>query len=48
MLYATVQKQAAVLSYLDGFWVTGVGLIALVPLVFVMRRAKGGGATPVH
>ena len=48
VLYTMVQKQAAVLSYIDGFWLTGVMLIALVPLVFVMRRAKGGGAPLAH
>ena len=48
ILYAIVQKQAVVLSYIDGFWLTGVLLIALVPLVFVMRRAKGGGAPLAH
>jgi MFS transporter, DHA2 family, multidrug resistance protein len=48
MLYAMVQKQAAVLSYIDGFWLTGVVLVALLPLVFVMRGAKGGGGPPAH
>ena len=44
----TVQNQASVLSYIDGFWLTGVVLFALVPLVFVMRRAKGGGVPLAH
>jgi DHA2 family multidrug resistance protein len=48
ILYATLQKQAAVLSYIDGFWLTGVVLIGLVPLAFVMRRAKGGEARLTH
>jgi len=48
ILYAMVQKQAAVLSYIDGFWLTGILLLALVPLVFLMRRAKAGGAPLAH
>jgi DHA2 family multidrug resistance protein len=43
LLYAIVQKQASVLSYIDGFWLMGVVLLALVPLVFVFRRAGRGG-----
>ena len=37
LLYAMVQKQAGLLSYIDGFWMMGVVLLALVPLVFAMR-----------
>jgi MFS transporter, DHA2 family, multidrug resistance protein len=48
ILYAMVQKQAAILSYIDGFWLTGVVLLTLVPLVFLMRRAKAGGAPLAH
>ncbi len=49
MLYATVQKQAAVLSYIDTFWVLAVGFMALVPLIFLLRKpAPGAGAPPAH
>src|SRR5260370_2865712 len=34
LLYVIVQKEASVLSFLDCFWVMGVVLAALVPLVF--------------
>ena len=45
-LYATLQQQAATLSYIDSFWVFGVIFLALVPLVFLMRK-PAAGAGPV-
>src|SRR6266849_4196685 len=46
LLYATVQKQAAMLSYIDSFWALGVLAMVLVPLVFVMRKPRPGAAAP--
>jgi MFS transporter, DHA2 family, multidrug resistance protein len=46
LLYATVQKQAAMLSYIDCFWVMGTLFMALVPLVFLMKRPSVGSAAP--
>jgi len=49
LLYSTVQRQAAALSYLDAFWALGWLFLALVPLVFLTRRATPGrGAPPAH
>jgi MFS transporter, DHA2 family, multidrug resistance protein len=45
-LYAMVQTQAAVLSYIDAFWVTGAVLLAMVPLVLLLRRPARGAAHP--
>jgi len=45
-IYALVQQQAAMLSYIDAFWVFGVVFLALVPLVFIMRRPGSGAAPP--
>ncbi len=48
-LYAMVQQQAAVLSYLDAFWLVGAALVAMVPLVLLLRKpASGAGAPPAH
>jgi DHA2 family multidrug resistance protein len=44
-LYATLQQQAATLSYIDSFWVFGIIFLALVPLVFLMRK-PGTGTAP--
>jgi DHA2 family multidrug resistance protein len=49
MVYAMVQKQAALLSYIDTFWVLAIGFMALVPLIFLLRKpAPGAGAPPAH
>jgi DHA2 family multidrug resistance protein len=49
LLYATVQKQAALLSYIDTFWILAVGFMALVPLIFLLRKPKPGtDAPPAH
>ena len=50
LLYATVQKQAAMLSYIDSFWVMGVIFLVLMPLVFLMKRPQpgAGAAPPAH
>ncbi len=46
LLYAIVQKQASVLSYIDGFWLLGAVMIALVPLVLLLRGSRKGAAPP--
>jgi MFS transporter, DHA2 family, multidrug resistance protein len=43
-IYAMVQQQAAMLSYIDSFWLFGVIFLALLPLVFLMRRPAPGAA----
>jgi MFS transporter, DHA2 family, multidrug resistance protein len=48
-LYAIVQTQADVLSYIDAFWVVGAVLAAMIPLVLLLRRPQpGGGPAAVH
>jgi DHA2 family multidrug resistance protein len=42
MIYAEVQRQASVLSFIELFYVLGVMFLASVPLVWVMRRPSGG------
>jgi len=36
--YASVQRQALTMSYVDAFWLLGVIMVALIPVVFIMRR----------
>jgi MFS transporter, DHA2 family, multidrug resistance protein len=45
-LYAIVQKQAAMLAFIDAFWVMGAVFLALVPLVLLMRKPQAGGPPP--
>ena len=39
-LFGMVQKQAAMLAFLDGFRLLGVILILLLPLVFIMKKPR--------
>jgi MFS transporter, DHA2 family, multidrug resistance protein len=49
LLYATVQKHAMVLSFIDCFWALALLFLGLVPLVFLMRRPRAGaGVPPAH
>jgi DHA2 family multidrug resistance protein len=49
MVYAIIQRQAAMLSFLDDFKLLGVVFFAIIPIFFLMRRPKiGGGNVPVH
>ncbi len=40
MIYGMLQRQAAMLAFIDIFWVLAMTFLALVPLVFVMKRIK--------
>jgi len=41
IVYAAVIRQATMMSFIDVFWLLGVVMIALLPLVFIMRRPPG-------
>jgi DHA2 family multidrug resistance protein len=43
-----VERQAAMLSYIDCFWFLGVAILVMVPTVFLMRKTKPGGGMAVH
>jgi MFS transporter, DHA2 family, multidrug resistance protein len=48
-LYAMVQTQAALLSYIDAFWAVSVVLLAMLPLLLLLRKNQAGAATaPLH
>jgi len=47
-LYAIVQRQAAMLSYIDAFWLLAIIVTALVPLVFLLRKSDSAAAPPAH
>jgi DHA2 family multidrug resistance protein len=48
LLQATVFRQASMLAYIDNFWLLGVAILVMVPLVFLMKRPPTGGAIAVH
>ena len=45
-VYAMVQRQAALLSFNDSFWVMAAILAAMVPLVLLMRKPPPSAAVP--
>jgi MFS transporter, DHA2 family, multidrug resistance protein len=47
-LYAMVQQQAVALSYLDAFWLVGAVLVAMIPLVLLLRKPVPGAALSAH
>src|SRR5882724_11470716 len=48
LVQGTVQRQATMLAYLDCFWFLGVAILAMVPMVFLMKKSKPGGGIAVH
>jgi MFS transporter, DHA2 family, multidrug resistance protein len=43
-----VARQATLLSYLDNFFLMGVCALAMIPLVFFMKKPKSGGPVAAH
>jgi len=43
-----VVRQATMLSYIDCFWLLGLAIGLMVPLVFLMKKSKPGGTVAVH
>ena len=50
--YATIEgmvfRQATMLAYIDDFWLLAIAILAMVPVVFVMKKPRRGGDIPVH
>jgi DHA2 family multidrug resistance protein len=38
MIYNSMQQQAAMLSFNEVFWVLGVAFLAVIPLLFLMKK----------
>src|SRR5215472_6584864 len=43
-----VQRQATMLSYIDNFYILGLAILAMVPMVFLMKKTKSSGEMAVH
>ena len=43
-LFGMVQRQAAMQSFVEAFWLLGIIFLAITPLIFVMRRPKAHGS----
>jgi DHA2 family multidrug resistance protein len=50
MIYGQLQRQAQMLSFVDNFWLMGVVCLAVIPMMFLMKkiRPRKGGGGPVH
>jgi len=48
LLQANFFRQASMLAYIDNFWLLGVAILVMVPMVFLMKRPRAGGALAVH
>ncbi len=50
--YATIEgmvfRQAGMLAYIDCFWLLAIAILAMVPVVFLMRKPRRGTEVPVH
>ena len=42
LIYMEVQRQSLLMAFLDNFWIIGMAALVCVPLIFFMRRFKGG------
>jgi DHA2 family multidrug resistance protein len=48
LIEGTVQRQAAMLAYIDDFRLLGFAILLMVPLVFLIKKGKPGGGIAVH
>jgi DHA2 family multidrug resistance protein len=49
MLYGIVQRQSAMLAFVDNFWLLGIIFLAVIPLMLLMKKSRPQvGAVPVH
>ena len=49
LIYGFVQQQAAMLAYIDSFWLFGMVFLLLIPMVFLMKKTiPRKAAMPVH
>jgi DHA2 family multidrug resistance protein len=49
MVYSTVQRQSAMLAFVDNFKMLGVIFLAVIPVLLLLKKPKpGAGNVPVH
>jgi DHA2 family multidrug resistance protein len=46
MAYGLLQRHAAMLAFVDDFWMMGLMFLSLVPLMFLMKKSRPHGAPP--
>ena len=48
LIQGVVARQATMLAYVDCFWLLGVSILCMVPMVFLMKKSRPGGGIAVH
>jgi DHA2 family multidrug resistance protein len=48
VIQSVVGRQASMLAYIDCFSVLGFAIMAMIPVVFLMKKSKPGGGMAVH
>jgi DHA2 family multidrug resistance protein len=49
LLYGELVRQASMVSYVNVFWVLAITCLAMIPLMFLMKKMRPrGGGVPVH
>src|SRR5215510_7046237 len=48
VIQANVQRQATMLAYIDNFHILGFAILAMLPMLFLMKRTKSSGEMAVH
>ena len=46
MIYGTVQRQASMLGFADAFWLMALLFLAVIPLMFFLKRAGPAAEIP--
>jgi MFS transporter, DHA2 family, multidrug resistance protein len=47
LIAGMIARQATMLAYIDDFWLVGVAVVVMIPLVFFMKKVKPGGPLAV-
>lgn len=47
LLYGNLIRQSTMMAFVDAFWLLGMTFIAMIPLLFLMKKARPHGAAPV-
>ncbi len=48
VMQGTVQRQATMLAYIDNFHILGYAILAMIPMILLMKRTKSSGEMAVH
>ena len=48
MVYGTVQRQAAMLAFIDNFHLLGIVFFVVIPVLMLLKKPPKGVSAPVH